>query len=280
MKVFISADMEGATGIVNADALMTGRPEYERGRKLLTADVVAAAEGALNAGAKQVVVCEGHANMRNLHIEDFPKGVHLVKGPASGKQLCQTEGISKDFSCALFIGYHAMAGTRKGILSHTWVGSLVHAVHLNGTLVGETGINAAVCGHYGVPVVLVHGDDALKREARKLLPGIRSVVTKTALSTTAAICRPPSETLDELRTASEKAVRDRKEFAPLKLKGRVDFDVTLHRQDMADKAETYCDVKRLGDRQVRVTGKNMDIAARLAWKMIETLLMEHGAWNK
>ena len=279
MKVFISADMEGITGIVHGDSLLHGRPEYDRARKYLTDDVVAAAQGALDAGAREVLVCEGHANMRNILIEHLPRGVHLVKGPASGKQLCQTEGISRQFACALFIGYHAMAGTRRGILSHTWVGSLIHAVHLNGRLVGETGLNAAVCGHYGVPVVMVAGDDALARETKKILPWVKPVITKKTLSTNCAVCRPPAETLPEIRAMAAKTVRERAKARVFRLKGPVNFDITLHRQDMADKAETYCDVLRLGPRQVRVRGRNMDEAARLGWKVAEVLLMEHGGWN-
>lgn len=271
--------MEGATGVVHSDSLMPGRPEFERARKYLTDDVLAAAQGVLEAGAREVVVCEGHANMRNLLIEHFPKGVRLVKGPASGKHLCQTEGIDKNFDCALFVGYHAMAGTRKGILSHTWAGVLLHAVHLNGQLVGETGLNAAVCGHYGVPVVMVAGDDALARESKKLLPWVETAVLKKAISTTCAICLPPAETLPMIRAMAKKAVLERRKSKVYRFKGAVNFDITLHRQDMADKAETYCDIQRLGPRQIRVKGRNMDDAARKAWKTVELLLMEHGAWN-
>jgi len=280
MKVFISADMEGATGVVHMDDIANGRPGYEAARKLMTADVVAAAEGSLAAGAELVVVCDGHGGMRNIVFDELPERVHLVRGPASSKDLCQVEGISSDFDCALFIAYHAMAGTTPAVLSHTWVGSVIQAVHLNGRLVGETGINAALCGHFGVPLVMASGDAALCREAAGLISGIHTVAVKEAVGQTAAICRPAAETESEIRAAAAAAVGARGSIAPFVIEGPVDFDITVQLPATADKAERYTDVERIDERTLRIRADDMNLAVRRAWRTVETLMMQHAEWNQ
>src|SRR5262245_9032490 len=167
MKVFVSVDMEGATGVVHNDQLLPGGFDYARGRKLLTGDVAAAVGAALSMDdVHHVLVCDGHGNMRNLLLEELPPNCEVVVGPASSKTLCQSEGLDASFGAMLLVGYHARAGAKDAVLPHTWIGSLIHEVRVNGRVFGETAINAAVAGEFGVPVVFVAGDEAVRREAK------------------------------------------------------------------------------------------------------------------
>jgi D-amino peptidase len=171
MKVFVSVDMEGATGVVHNDQLMPGKSDYARGRKLLTGDVATAVRAALSRDdVHQVLVCDGHGNMRNLLLEELPRNCQVVVGPASSKALCQSEGLDASFGAMMLVGYHARAGSRDAVLPHTWIGSLIHEVRVNGRVFGETAINAAIGGEFGVPVVFVAGDEAVCREAKTRAP--------------------------------------------------------------------------------------------------------------
>ena len=195
MRIFISADMEGATGVVHRDQLMPEGKTYAQARKLLTGDVNAAIEGALRAdGEAEVVVCDGHGVMRNIVLEELHERAQLVIGPASvdNKPLCQSQGCDESFDLAMFVAYHSRAGTRGGLLSHTWIGSAICNFSINDTLVGETAINAAIVGHWGIPVALVTGAHELEVEAGQTLPpGFVFVATKRSYGSTAALCLPP-----------------------------------------------------------------------------------------
>ena len=151
MKVFMLVDMEGITGVVNWSQVLSDKPEYSIGQRLLMSDVNAAIEGVLEAGAKEVVVCEGHAHMRNIVLEQLNDHARLIAGPAKHKKHCQIIGLDDSFDAAVFVGFHARARTKQAILAHTWTNS-VHHVKVNGEEFGETALNAAICGVYDVPL--------------------------------------------------------------------------------------------------------------------------------
>ena len=182
MKIFISCDMEGCTGVVHRDQLVPGAADYARGRDLMTRDVVAAATAALSVdGVRGVTVCDGHGTMRNLLLERFPDGVEVVCGPASSKTLCQSEGLDETYAAVMYVGFHAKAGTKGAVLPHTWIGSLVHEIRVNGKVFGEAALNAALAGEFGVPPVFLSGDEAACREVREdVSPSIVTVATKRA----------------------------------------------------------------------------------------------------
>ena len=151
--VFISVDMEGISGIVDPSQTGGDPKEYDYGRKLMAGDVNAAIDGALSAGAKEIVVSDAHGGMRNIQPEDLNEAAILVRGtPNPGTMM---EGISGDFDAALYVGYHSMKGTENGILAHTISGAVVDAVYINGRETGEFGLNAAIAGWHGVPSVFV-----------------------------------------------------------------------------------------------------------------------------
>ena len=278
MHVFVSCDMEGATGVVHPDQLLAGAPDYARGRRFLTGDVRAVCEGALAAGAERVVVCDGHGSMRNLLLEDLPDPVEVVVGPASSRFLCQSEGLDDSFHAALFVGFHARNGAPGAVLPHTWVGSLVHEITVNGEVFGEIALNAAIAGHFGVPVVLVSGDAAAVQEAAALLPDAETVATKTAVGRAAAICRTPAWTAAALRAAAEKALRRRRRPKPLAVKTPVVVSIGFHDVRMADRAMKRPLLERTGPRSVAFSRPDVLEAAGEAWRVLEMVAADGPEW--
>ncbi len=274
MNVFISCDMEGATGIVHVDQLLNKGYDYARARKFLTGDVAAACEGALEAGASRVVVCDGHGSMRNLLLEELPEPVEVVVGPASSRLLCQCEGLDESFDAVMFVGYHARNGTPGAVLPHTWIGSLVHEIKVNGEVFGEAALNAAVAGHFGVPVVMAAGDEALVREALEILPDLETVATKRAVGRASAICRTPGWTRAAIRAAAEKALRRRRRPKPFTVKAPVVVTIGFHDVRMADRAMKRPLLERTGPRSVAFSRPDMLEAAAEAWRLLETVAAE------
>ena len=203
-KVFISADMEGISGIVGSDQLFAAGAEYERSRKLMAEDVNAAVRGARAGGATQIVVNDSHGSMRNLRLEDLAPGVSLISH--SFKPAGMMEGLDETFDAVLFIGYHAQAGTPAGLFAHT--GSAVVAdVRVNGRSVGEGGLNTMIADWYGVPVALITGDDVAVKQVAASAGGARSVVVKRAINQRAAELRPLDRIREDIQDAAREGVR-------------------------------------------------------------------------
>jgi D-amino peptidase len=274
MNVFISCDMEGATGVVHPDQLVNKGYDYGRARRFLTGDVAAACEGALAAGATRVVVCDGHGSMRNLLIEELPEPVEVVVGPATSRLLCQSEGLDDSFDAAMFVGYHARNGAAGAVLPHTWVGSLVHEITVNGDVFGETALNAAVAGHFGVPVVMVAGDEALVREAREILPDVEAVAVKTAVGRASAICRTPGWTRKAIREAAEKSLHRRRKPKPFVVKTPAVVSIGFHDVRMADRAMKRPLLERTGPRSIAFSRPDFLEAAAEAWRVLEAVVAE------
>ncbi|HEU5262969.1 MAG TPA: M55 family metallopeptidase [Gemmatimonadales bacterium] len=253
MRVYISIDMEGIAGVVHESQTDPTNPavaaEYGRFRRLMTAEANAAIEGALAAGATKVVVNDSHWFMRNLLAEELHEAAELLSGDP--KPWSMVQGIEAGFDAALFIGYHARAGTRNAILDHTY-GDHVHEVRLNGRPVGELGINAALAGVHGVPVALVSGDSALAAEAKELLGGdVTAVVVKHAVSRLAAQSVAPAVACRLIREAVTQALRHKHQplVLPPPITVEVDFALTVH----ADMAELCPGATRAGGRTVAFT---------------------------
>jgi len=271
LRVFISVDMEGATGVVHNDQLSPGGYDYERARKLLTQDVVAAAEAALSIEhVTYVRICDGHGTMRNVLIEELPGLCELVTGPASSKTLCQSEGLDDTFDAMLLIGYHARAGTPNAVLPHTWVGSLIHAVRVNGRVFGETAINAALAGEFGVPVCFVAGDAAVCVEAKDDLgEDLETYAVKCATGPKAALCKPPKATGDGIRLGVLRAIADGAEREPFVVSLPVEFAIVFHRREMAEKAAKHAGVERTGEREITFHADTYRDAVERAWAVVE-----------
>jgi D-amino peptidase len=201
--VFISADMEGISGVVGPEQLAAGGAEYDRSRRLMADDVNAAVRGARAGGARRIVVNDSHGSMQNLRIEDLEGGVQLISH--SFKRYGMMEGLDDSFDAAIFIGYHTKGGSPAGIFAHTGSG-IVRDVRVNGQSLGEGGLNTLVAAWYGVPVVLVTGDDAAVEEVGRVATGARKVTVKRAINPRAAELRPLADVHNEILRAAREAV--------------------------------------------------------------------------
>lgn len=204
MKAFVSADMEGITGVAAPEDVVREEPEYERGVDLLHGDVDAAVEGAVAGGADAVLVNDSHSSMRNLDRARLDDRAALIRGNTKPRSMMQ--GLTEAFDVALFVGYHAKAGTPGAVLNHTFFGQSLQSLAVDGEEVGELGWNARLAGSLGVPVGLVTGDDATVAEARDELDGPETVQVKAGIDRFSARCRPPSATRPEIREAAQRAV--------------------------------------------------------------------------
>ncbi|MCG3133246.1 MAG: D-aminopeptidase [Planctomycetes bacterium] len=280
LRIFVSVDMEGATGIVHGDQLLPGKSDYARGREFLTRDVVAAVGAALsNDEVSYVRVCDGHGTMRNLLLEKFPAGCDVILGPASSKTLCQSEGLDDSFHAAMYVGYHARAGTQGAVLPHTWVGSVIHEVRVNGKVFGEAAINAALAGHFGVPAIFLSGDEAACREAKADIGAhLVTVPVKRAVGPRAAILKPPAVTEGEIRLGVLQALQDRAGAAPLRVPGPVDFAIVFHTVAQAERAARRGTSERTGDREITLRRPDYLAAVREAWQVVEWTASENPEW--
>lgn len=203
MKILISADMEGATGVTWPADVLPGTPQWERCRAMFTSDVDAAVRGFYEAGADEVLVNEAHWTMRNLLLEQLDERAEMLTG--RHKSLSMVEGVQHgDVDGVAFIGYHTGAGT-EGVLAHTFLANSLTGVWADGVRASEGYLNALVTAEYGVPVVLVTGDDRTVEDAKGYAPDAHSVAVKDYVSRYAAVCRPPARTAAEIREAARRA---------------------------------------------------------------------------
>lgn len=174
MRVFISVDIEGVAGVVGREEGSQGNPEYERARRLMTAEASAAVRGIFNTdAAAEVTVADAHGAFRNIIPELLDPRARLVRGKP--RPLAMIDGIQGGFDAVIFVGYHGRSGTVDSVLSHTFTGTLWD-VCINGVSFGEIGLKAAVSGSFGIPLVLVIGDASVAVEVDALLPGTSTVV--------------------------------------------------------------------------------------------------------
>ncbi|MBA2303308.1 MAG: M55 family metallopeptidase [Acidobacteria bacterium] len=226
-KVFISADMEGISGISASDQLSATGAEYNRSRKLMADDVNAAVRGARRGGATDIVVNDSHGSMRNLRLEDLDNQVRLISH--SFKRSGMMEGLDESFDAVIFIGYHAKAGHPGGLFAHTGSG-VVRDVRVNGRSLGEGGLNTMVAASYGVPVVLVTGDDVAVMQVAEAATAAKMVAVKRAINPRAVELRPFAAVHREIETAAYEGIRDAKKFSPQRAAA---YQVEVQFQDVA-----------------------------------------------
>ncbi len=283
MRLFIVADMEGATGITHRDQLLDpGGERYRAGCRMLTGDVNAVIEGAVSEGVTQVVVSEGHAHMRNLLVEDLHPAAQVIRGPAqwSQKPLCQVAGLDEGFDLGIFVGFHSRAGTEGGLLSHTWAGAVVHRLCVNGHEAGETFLNAALLGDAGVPVGLVCGADDLAAEAQQDLPGVEIAITKNTLGRQLAACWGPKYTTPMLREAAAKALRRHATgaFQPLRVASPTTVDIEVKDDAQAGRMAQLPGIVRVARRHLRLQQAGATAALSLAWRAISEVFHKPDGW--
>jgi D-amino peptidase len=281
MKVLISADMEGTAGIVDRahtaipdrgplTGIQHNAAEYDWARRLMTEEVNAAAAGAFEGGAKDVWITDAHGSMRNLLPLALHRDARYVSG--SPKTLCMLEGLDETFGAVLFTGYHGSAGTPASVLAHTYIG-IIQDVRLNGVSMGEYGINAAVAGHFNVPVALVSGDNTVVAQAHTLLgPDVVGVEVKRGLSTTAAVHLHPEKAREAIRAGAAEAVRRAPRLRPYRVSTPVRLEVDIVGPDLTDLASLLPGVVRVGPRSVAYDGPDV-LTMFKAWRAMLNVMM-------
>lgn len=257
MRVTIWADMEGMAGILAWEQVDPGSPLYDEGRRLLTNEVNAAVRGAKKAGADEIIVIDCHGaggefKFKSLLTNELEPGAEYVLGAAWMRYV---EPLEQGCDAALCIGAHAMAGTPDGVLCHTVSSQSWYNFWINDVLVGETGICAALCGHFDCPVVMVAGDEATGREARALLGDeIVTVATKRSLSRFAIRSLAPADACAKIELAAAEAILRRHRVRPFKPATPTTLTVELATPDRAAEFLGRTGVERAGDRRLIARG--------------------------
>jgi D-amino peptidase len=250
--------MEGIAGVVTNEQLGPTGFEYARFREFMTAEVLAAVAGAREAGATEIVVSDSHGNGQNLLVERFPADVTVIR--SWPRPLGMMEGIDSTFHAAVFIGYHASTTNVRGVRAHTISSANLAAVELNGVAVPEAGINAAIAGHFGVPVVMVSGDDAAVEETRRLLGDVEGAVVKRTISFHAAATMTPEAAQALIRQRVRAALGRRAAFRPYTVAAPgtpVRLDVTFKSYRPAELLAYLPIVQRTTAHAIRFSGRDI-----------------------
>ena len=224
-KIFISADLEGVVGAVTGEQLGPGGFEYNRFREFMTAEVNAAIEAAKSAGATEILVADSHGNGQNLLIEKLPKDVKLIR--SWPRPLGMMEGIDSSFDGVIFTGYHASTDNKEGVRAHTFSSARLTSLKVNGEVMTEGSWNAAVAGEFGVPVIMISGDDAAVNEVKSLIGNAEGAIVKENISFHSAKSLHPEAAYDLIAEKTSYAVKNIKKYKPYKIKGPVTVSVSF-----------------------------------------------------
>ncbi|HSM25081.1 MAG TPA: M55 family metallopeptidase [Anaerolineaceae bacterium] len=264
MKLLIAVDMEGISGVVNWDQVKPGTSEWQRFRRIMTEEVNAAISGAMDAGVNEVFVSDGHWNSDNIMIDLLDPRARLNCGLTKPHAMVQS--IDEGVDVAFFIGFHARAGTQSAVLDHTWSNATIANVWLNEILVGETGLNAAMCGFYDVPVLLLSGDQAVTKEVRDLIPGVHTVVSKHALGRFGASCLHPKEVQNLIREGAKFAIQSFQNgqgAEVFKITQPVSVQVEFKSTEMADRTQIIPGVERVSGKFIQYETDDMPAAYQM-----------------
>lgn len=252
-KVFISFDMEGVTILSSWTEIRKDAPSLGEIRSCATEEVSAAVRGIRRAshGRCDIVVCDAHAGGTNLLIDRLPTGISVVKG--TPREFYMLETIDESFDLLFCIGYHAMAGSLRAGMDHTYSSSILYSVRINGVPVGETEINAGLAGHYGVPLGLITGDDQLINEVHAFFGDVpETVITKYGISRFAAKCRHPVDVQNEIESKAARAVKTIRRFQPFTFTAPIDAVFEVTSSVIGDLVAPIPGIKRLNARTVAV----------------------------
>jgi D-amino peptidase len=255
LKIFISADMEGLVGAVTGDHLGPSGFEYNTFREIMTREVNAAIAAARAAGATEFVVADSHGNGENLLLDLLPQDILLVR--SWPRPLGMMHGIDETFDGAILIGYHASTTNTDGVRAHTFSSGNYAAVRLNGVEVPEAVVSSAIAGHFGVPVIMISGDDAIMEEARSHLGDIEGAVLKWNHSFHSATTLMPEAAyrlIGEKVTAAMERIDD---FEPYVIDEPIRLEVTFKNYQPSQILSYLSIVDRIDSHTVGFTGKDM-----------------------
>lgn len=255
LKVYISADMEGVVGVVTGDHLGPGGFEYQQAREWLTEEINAAIRAAKAAGATDIVVSDSHGNGENILLDRLPSDVRLVR--SWPRPLMMMQGIDESFDAVLFIGYHASTTNPRGVRAHTMSSGTLTAVRLNGTAVPEAVINAAIAGHFGVPVVMISGDDVIIEEATGHLGDLEGAILKEAYGFHSAITVTPAVAYEIIEDKVGAALGRLGDFQAYRLQGPIEVEVSFKNYLPAELLSYLSIVDRVDSHTIRFVGEDI-----------------------
>jgi D-amino peptidase len=253
LKVFISVDMEGVSGVISWEDVSRNGKDYDLFRRLMTEETNAAVEGAIAAGATEILVRDSHGSARNI-LPDMLHPEAILLRDWSGGPLDMMEGIDDTFDAVIFIGYHAREGTPDAVLKHTMTGKI--DVFINGKNMPEAGINGAIAGYFGVPVVMVAGDSAVVKQCKDIFGEIEGVAVKEGIGKAAKMLHP-TKAQQMIKQKTTEALTDLKKFKPLKLQSPVTMEVRYKDEEDAERASWFPAAKRTGERSVSYTHQDL-----------------------
>jgi len=263
LKLFISVDMEGISGLVAGEETSPSGRDYEYFRRIMTLETNAAIEGALAAGATEITVRDSHGPARNIIPDLLHKSARLLRDWSGGPK-GMMEGIDETYQAAMFVGYHAKAGTADAILDHTWTGRVTD-VSINGVSLPEAGWNGLIAGHYNVPVVFAAGDEALCRQVRQLFGTIETVAVKQGIGA-ASLGLHPEVARERIRSGVEKALRNLSSYKPYKLNPPYTLLLKMKDEAVIYNSQFYPGAKRTGDWEVSYSSDDlMEVVKAFSW---------------
>ena len=255
LKIYISADMEGVVGAVTSEQLGPDGFEYQRFREFMTAEVNAAIDAARAAGATGFVISDSHGNGQNLLIEKLPDDVKIVR--SWPRELGMMEGIDKTFDGVIFTGYHASTTNTRGVRAHTMSSANVTALRLNGISMSEGSMNAAIAGHFGVPVIMVSGDDVAVAENQAVIGDIEGAVVKWAKGFHSALTLTPDAAYEVIGATTRSAMDQIDRFKPYVLKTPIELELQLKHYQPVELLAYLPNVEKIDSHTIKFVGKDM-----------------------
>ena len=260
-KIYISADLEGVVGAVTGEQLGPGGFEYNRFREFMTGEVNAAIKAARAAGATEILVADSHGNGQNLLIEKLPKDVKLIR--SWPRPLGMMEGIDSSFDGVIFTGYHSSTDNMEGVRAHTFSSARLTSVKVNGKVMSEGSWNAAVAGEFGVPVIMIAGDDAAVNEVKALIGNAEGAIVKESISFHSAKSLHPDAAYDLIAEKTSYAVKNIKKYKPYKIKGPLTVSVSFKHYQPSQILSYLKMFKRTDSHTIEFKAKNMIEASHI-----------------
>ncbi len=260
LKIYISADMEGLAGAVTDEQLGPSGFEYQRFREFMTAEVNAAIDAARAAGATEILVGDSHGNGQSLLIDRLPNDVMIVR--SWPRPLGMMDGIDATFDGAIFIGYHSSTSNRRGVRAHTMSSANVTELRLNDIAMSEGGLNAAIAGHFGVPIILVSGDDVAVAETQVIVGEVEGAVVKWARGFHSARTLTPEAAQEVIRTRVASAIGRIDEFEPYVLETPIEVELSLKHYQPVELLGYLRNVERISSHSIRYIAQDMEEVSR------------------
>ena len=256
LKIYISVDMEGIAGAVTGEQLSPGGFEYQRFREFTTAETLAAVNAAFEAGATEIVVSDSHGNGQNLLIEQFPENVKIIR--SWPRKLGMMQGLEEGgFDGAIYIGYHSSTNYMSGVRAHTKSSADITGLKLNGKIAGESYFNAAIAGEFGVPIIMISGDEAAVTEAQDHIGDIEGATVKWAYSFHSAKSLSPAASRKLIAEKTKAAIARIDDFKALKLEGPITMDMSFKNYRVSEVLSYLPQFDRIDSHTIRYIGSDM-----------------------